>query len=37
MGLTARERRVLELPTEGRTNRRIAKTLFITEKRVSAH
>jgi DNA-binding NarL/FixJ family response regulator len=36
-GLTARERQVLELLAEGLTNRRIAKTLFITEKTVSVH
>jgi DNA-binding NarL/FixJ family response regulator len=36
-GLTARERQVLELLAEGFTNRRIAKTLFITEKTVSVH
>ena len=36
-GLSARERQVLELLAEGLTNRRIAKTLFITEKTVSAH
>jgi DNA-binding NarL/FixJ family response regulator len=36
-GLTARERQVLELLAEGLTNRRIAKSLFITEKTVSVH
>ena len=36
-GLTARERQVLELLAMGLTNRRIAKTLFITEKTVSVH
>ena len=36
-GLSARERQVLELLAEGLTNRRIAETLFITEKTVSAH
>ena len=36
-GLTARERQVLELLAEGFTNRRIAKSLFITEKTVSVH
>jgi DNA-binding NarL/FixJ family response regulator len=36
-GLTARERQVLELLAEGLTNRRIAKTLFITEKTASVH
>jgi DNA-binding NarL/FixJ family response regulator len=35
--LTARERQVLELLAEGLTNRRIAKTLFITEKTASVH
>ena len=35
--LSARERQVLELLAEGLTNRRIAETLFITEKTVSAH
>jgi DNA-binding NarL/FixJ family response regulator len=34
-GLTARERQVLELLAKGLTSRRIAKTLFITEKTVS--
>jgi DNA-binding CsgD family transcriptional regulator len=37
IGLTARERQVLELLAEGLTNRRIAKALFITEKTVSVH
>jgi DNA-binding NarL/FixJ family response regulator len=37
VGLTARERQVLELLAEGSTNRRIAETLFITEKTVSVH
>ena len=36
-GLTARERQVLELLAMGLTNRRIAQTLFITEKTVSVH
>ena len=36
-GLTARERQVLELLAEGFTNRRIATSLFITEKTVSVH
>lgn len=36
-GLTARERQVLELLAEGLTNRRIANSLFITEKTVSVH
>ena len=35
--LTARERQVLELLAEGFTNRRIAKSLFITEKTASVH
>lgn len=35
--LTARERQVLDLLAEGCTNRRIAKTLFITEKTASVH
>jgi DNA-binding CsgD family transcriptional regulator/tetratricopeptide (TPR) repeat protein len=35
--LTARERQVLELLAEGLTNRRIAKSLFITEKTASVH
>jgi DNA-binding CsgD family transcriptional regulator/tetratricopeptide (TPR) repeat protein len=37
IGLTARERQVLELLAEGLTNRRIAETLFITEKTASVH
>jgi DNA-binding NarL/FixJ family response regulator len=37
IGLTARERQVLELLAQGCTNRRIAKTLFITEKTVAVH
>jgi len=36
-GLTARERQVLELLAVGLTNRRIAETLFITEKTASVH
>jgi DNA-binding CsgD family transcriptional regulator len=36
-GLTARERQVLELLAEGCSNRRIAKTLFISEKTASVH
>jgi DNA-binding NarL/FixJ family response regulator len=36
-GLTACERQVLELLAEGLTNRRIANSLFITEKTVSVH
>ena len=34
---TAREREVLALVAEGRTNRQIAKALFISEKTVSVH
>jgi DNA-binding CsgD family transcriptional regulator len=37
IGLTARERQVLELLAEGLTNRRIAEALFITEKTASVH
>jgi DNA-binding CsgD family transcriptional regulator len=36
-GLTAREREVLALVADGRTNRQIAETLFITEKTASVH
>jgi DNA-binding CsgD family transcriptional regulator/tetratricopeptide (TPR) repeat protein len=36
-GLTAREREVLSLLTLGRTNRQIARSLFIAEKTVSVH
>jgi DNA-binding CsgD family transcriptional regulator len=36
-GLTAREREVLEHLTQGRTNRQIARALFITEKTASVH
>jgi DNA-binding NarL/FixJ family response regulator len=36
-GLTARECQVLELLAEGFTNRRIARSLFISEKTVSGH
>jgi DNA-binding NarL/FixJ family response regulator len=35
--LTAREREVLELVSDGATNRRIATTLFISEKTASVH
>ena len=35
--LTAREREVLELVVDGATNRRIATTLFISEKTASVH
>ena len=36
-GLTAREREVLELLSEGRTNRQIGETLFIATKTASVH
>ena len=36
-GLTAREREVLELIAQGRTNREIGTQLFISEKTVSVH
>ena len=36
-GLTPREMEVLRLLTEGRTNRQIGATLFITEKTASHH
>jgi DNA-binding CsgD family transcriptional regulator len=35
--LTASERRVAELASEGLTNREIAQTLFVTEKTVESH
>jgi DNA-binding NarL/FixJ family response regulator len=35
--LTAREREVLALIADGRTNRKIAQELFITEKTASVH
>ena len=35
--LTRREREVLGLIADGRTNRQIAETLFITEKTASVH
>jgi serine/threonine-protein kinase len=35
--LTKRERQVLELVAEGRSNRAIAQTLFVTESTVEAH
>jgi DNA-binding CsgD family transcriptional regulator len=37
IGLTARQLEVLALIAEGRTNREIAETLFITEKTAGAH
>jgi DNA-binding CsgD family transcriptional regulator len=37
LGLTARERAVLELVAEGRTNREIGETLFMAEKTASVH
>ncbi|HEX8858860.1 MAG TPA: AAA family ATPase, partial [Actinomycetes bacterium] len=37
LGLTAREREVLTLLADGRTNRQIAGTLYITHKTASAH
>jgi DNA-binding CsgD family transcriptional regulator/tetratricopeptide (TPR) repeat protein len=37
LGLTARERDVLRLVAEGRTNRQIAETLFISPKTASVH
>jgi DNA-binding CsgD family transcriptional regulator len=37
LGLTAREREVLALLADGRTNRQIAGTLYITHKTASAH
>jgi DNA-binding NarL/FixJ family response regulator len=36
-GLTRREREVLALVAEGRTNRRIAEALFISDKTASVH
>ena len=36
-GLTAREREVLQLLTQGRTNRQIATALYISEKTASVH
>ena len=35
--LTAREREVLALLVEGRTNRQVARQLYISEKTVSVH
>ena len=37
LGLTARELEVLALVAEGRTNRQIAQTLFISAKTASVH
>ncbi len=37
LGITAREREVLMLLAEGKTNRQIAETLVITEKTASVH
>jgi len=37
LGLTAREREVLALVADGRTNRQIAETLFISDKTASVH
>jgi DNA-binding CsgD family transcriptional regulator/tetratricopeptide (TPR) repeat protein len=37
LGLTSREREVLRLVAEGRTNRQIAETLFITEGTAGVH
>jgi DNA-binding NarL/FixJ family response regulator len=36
-GLTAAERRVADLVAEGRTNRQVAATLFLSEKTVATH
>ena len=36
-GLTTREREVLDLVAQGRTNREIGDTLFISEKTASVH
>ena len=36
-GLTGREREVLVLVSQGRTNRQIGKNLFISEKTASVH
>jgi DNA-binding CsgD family transcriptional regulator len=35
--LTASERRIAELAAEGRTNREIAQTLFVTTRTVEGH
>jgi DNA-binding NarL/FixJ family response regulator len=37
LGLTPREQEVLQHLVEGRTNRQIARTLFISEKTASVH
>ena len=37
LGLTPREREVLALVAEGRTNRQIAEALFISDKTSSVH
>jgi len=37
LGLTPREREVLALVAEGRTNRQIAEALFISDKTASVH
>jgi len=37
LGLTPREREVLALVAEGRTNRQIADALFISDKTASVH
>jgi DNA-binding NarL/FixJ family response regulator len=37
LGLTPREREVLALVSEGRTNRQIAEALFISDKTASVH
>ena len=37
LGLTPREREVLALVADGRTNRQIAETLFISDKTASVH
>jgi DNA-binding CsgD family transcriptional regulator len=37
VGLTPREREVLALVAEGRTNRQVGEVLFISEKTASVH
>jgi DNA-binding NarL/FixJ family response regulator len=37
LGLTRREREVLDLLSEGLTNREIGQSLFVTEKTAGAH